>query len=363
MSHLKSHLASIPDKLAARVPALGDAYMPLRAEVVPSKIIITGGAGFIGSTLAKRLVREGADVQVIDNLWRGRLENLRLPDGTFAIDLESQFHLADLTDYSKCLELVRDADLVYHLADVVGGVHFALHHEPFVFRQNILINTNVISACVANHVPNYVYVGTACSFPKHLQMREEITALTEDQTYPAEPESSYGWSKLMGEYEAELARKSGRINVGLLRFHNVYGPGASFDPHHSQALPALIRKAILFPAEPFVVWGSGSQYRDFVYIDDVIQALVLVVQRGLNRGVIQIGSEQATTLKEAAEIIIQISGKSIDIVFDTTKPQGDRGRVAVCTRARQMLGWEPKTDLRLGLERTYEWILGQMKVE
>ncbi|NQS91967.1 MAG: NAD-dependent epimerase/dehydratase family protein, partial [Chloroflexi bacterium] len=217
-----------------------------------AKIIVTGGAGFIGSTLVKRLVEEHANVQVIDNLWRGSLENLKLEDGSFAINVDLQFHLADLTDYSKCLELIREADIVYHLADVVGGVHFVFDNESFVFRQNILINTNVLSACLANNIPDYVCVGTACSFPKDLQMGKKIAALTEDQTYPADPESSYGWSKLMGEYEAELARKSGKINIGLLRFHNVYGPGASFEPHRSQVLPSLIRKAIVFPEEPFV---------------------------------------------------------------------------------------------------------------
>lgn len=327
------------------------------------KIIVTGGAGFIGSALVKRLVSEGADVQVIDNLWRGRLENLKLTDGSFAIDLDSKFHLSDLTDYSKCLELIRNVDIVYHLADVVGGVDFVFDHESFVFRQNILINTNVLSASMANDIPNYVYVGTACSFPKHLQMGEEISALTEEQAYPAEPESSYGWSKLMGEYESEIAQESGRINVGLLRLHNVYGPGASFELSRSQVLPSLILKSILFPKEPFIVWGSGTQYRDFVYVDDVVQSLILVTKSGLNKGVIQIGSELPTTIREAAELIVQISGKSIDIEFDITKPEGDRGRIAVCTRAREILGWEARTGLKVGLERMHEWILSQIKAQ
>ena len=111
------------------------------------KILVTGGAGFIGSTLVKRLVSEGADVSVIDNLWRGSLDNLKNFDDTFAIDLKSKFHLADLVDYSKCLELIRGFDLVYHLADVVGGIQFAFDNEAFIFRQNILINSNVLAAC------------------------------------------------------------------------------------------------------------------------------------------------------------------------------------------------------------------------
>lgn len=321
-----------------------------------ARVLVTGGAGFIGSALVKRLVIEGARVQVIDNLWRGSLDNLARPDGSYVIDMDRDFHLADLTDYSACVELIRDVDFVYHLADVVGGVQFVFSNESFVFRQNILINTNVLSACVANGITNYVYVGTACSYPKHLQMAPGIVSLREDQTYPAEPESGYGWSKLMGEYEAELAMKFGKINVGLLRFHNVYGPGTSFQGDGAQVLPSLICKAIKFPDEPFIVWGSGDQYRDFIYVDDVVEALLLVSQYGMNKGLIQIGSEQATTIREATRLIIQISGKSINAIFDNSKPEGDRGRIAICDRARDILGWKTTVKLDEGLTQTYEWI-------
>ncbi len=325
------------------------------------RILVTGGVGFIGSTLVKRLVSEGADVTVIDNLWRGSIENLRNVDGSFAIDLASRFHLADLTDYSRCLELIRGFDLVYHLADVVGGVQFAFGNQAFIFRQNVLINSNVLAACTINRIPNYIFVGTACSYPKSLQMKADVVAFREEQVYPAEPESSYGWSKLMGEYEAELARETGRINVGLLRFHNVYGPGASFETSRSQVLPSLIFKAINYPGKPFIVWGNGKQYRDFIYIDDVIEALILVPERGMNRGTIQVGSEKATSIREAAETIVRISGKPIEIVYDASKPEGDHGRIAVCDKAREILGWSPKVDLETGLKKSYEWIFEQVK--
>jgi GDP-D-mannose 3',5'-epimerase len=320
------------------------------------RILVTGGAGFIGSALVKQLVRDGARVSVIDNLWRGQKENLRGSDERYVIDIERDFHDADLTDLHACRTLLRDVDLVYHLADVVSGIGFAFKEEPFIFHKNILINTNVLAACVENGIPRYVYVGTACSYPKRLQMADGVAALREDQTYPAEPESSYGWSKLMGEYEAALAQRAGRCEVGLLRLHNVYGPGASYEPARSQVIPALIRKAILHPGEPFVVWGNGNQYRDFVYIDDVIDALRLVVERGMNQGLIQIGSERPTSVRELAGMIVAISGKPIAPVFDERQPQGDRGRIAVCDRARKVLGWRCRTELREGLENTYRWI-------
>lgn len=332
-------------------------------DIKNKKILVTGGAGFIGSSLVKRLVGAGADVQVLDNLSRGKLENLQYSDGKYAINLDEKFHNVDLTDYSKCLESIREVDLVYHLADIVGGIHYVFGHEAFVFRQNILINTNVLSACVSNSIPSYIYVGTACSFPKHLQMKDGVVALSEDQTYPAQPESAYGWSKLMGEYEAELAQKSGKIQVGILRFHNVYGPMASIDPKHSQVIPSLINKAIQYPKQPFVVWGSGAQYRDFIYIDDVIEALISMPKFGLNKGVIQIGSEVATSIREVAEKIVQISQKDIRIIFDTSRPEGDRGRVAVCDRAKNILGWKASVNIDEGLRKTYQYVLKSSELD
>ncbi|MEI6258801.1 MAG: NAD-dependent epimerase/dehydratase family protein [Deltaproteobacteria bacterium] len=327
------------------------------------KIIVTGGAGFIGSALVKALVRYGADVSVIDNLWRGSLENLRLNKNEYAIDTQKKFHLADLTDYGKCLELIRDADYVYHLADVVAGVNFVFTNEVFVYRQNLLINTNTISACIVNNIQNYIYVGTACSYPKHLQMQDGIVRLLEDQTYPAEPESSYGWSKLMGEYEAEIIGKNTAMNIGLLRLHNVYGPGSVFDPERSQVLPALVRKAINYPNEKFIVWGSGQQYRDFVFVDDIVEALLLVAEKGMGKGLIQIGSEQATSIQQAAELIVKISGKQIPINYDISGPEGDRGRIADCGRAKTILGWQLKTQLEDGLINLYQWIAKQMAIQ
>jgi GDP-D-mannose 3',5'-epimerase len=324
------------------------------------KVIVTGGAGFIGSKLVKTLVSLGANVKVLDNLWRGSLENLKNKDNYYMIDIKNDFLMTDLTDYSKCLENIREADYVFHLADVVAGINFVFNNEIFTYRQNILINTNTISACIVNGIENYIYVGTACSFPKHLQMADGIAQLHEDQTYPAEPESSYGWSKLMGEYEALIVAKNKKLNVGLLRLHNVYGPGAVFDKDRSQVLPSLVRKAINYPNEDFIVWGNGEQYRDFIYVDDVIEALLLVAEKGMGRGLIQIGSEKATSIKEAAEIIVDLSGKEISIKFDPSGPQGDRGRIAICDNARNILDWSAKVELQEGISNLYSWVQNQI---
>jgi len=336
--------------------------MTTRSRVWNKKrILVTGGAGFIGSRLVNELTKWGAEVSVIDNLWRGNIDNLKDRKGAFMIDMERQFIQADLADYEACLVLIKSFDLVYHLADIVAGINYVFGHESFIFNRNVLINTNTLNACINNGIRDYIYVGTACSYPKHLQMRDGIVQLKESQTYPAEPESAYGWSKLMGEYEALLAEKEGRIRLGLLRFHNVYGPGSVYSAEMSQVIPSLIRKAINYPREPFIVFGNGSQYRDFVYIDDIIEALLLVAEKGIGRGLIQIGTEKPVTISEVAETVVTVSGKQIPIVFDESGPTGDRGRIADCALAREVLGWKPKTDFRRGIENLYGWIAEKIR--
>ena len=320
------------------------------------RVLVTGGAGFIGSTLVRALTAAGASVRVVDDLSRGRLENLLGKDGQWLVDPESDFVRVDLSRNDCCMEYVRDADVVYHLADVVGGVSYALTHEPFIFRQNILINSNVLHATIANGIRGYVYVGTACSFPQHLQRSDEPIPLVEDQTYPAWPESSYGWSKLLGEYEATLAGDSGLLDVGILRLHNVYGPGCRYDGDYAQALPSLIRKAVRYPEEDFVVWGSGNQYRDFLFVDDAVDALLRVFAYGMNQGVVQVASGRAVYIREAAEMVASLSGKALRPRFDTTRPEGDRGRIGSNDRAREVLGWEPQWSFESGLESTYAWV-------
>jgi nucleoside-diphosphate-sugar epimerase len=326
-------------------------------------IIVTGGAGFIGSSLTKLLVAQGAKVKVIDNLWRGTLENLKDNNGKYVIDIEKDFLEGDLKDYNFALKVIKEADYVFHLADIVAGINFVFGNEPFIFRENMLINSNTLHACLTNKIANYIYAGTACSYPQHLQMQDEVAVLKESDTYPAHPESAYGWSKLMGEYEAELLLGKTEMNIGLLRFHNVYGPYASYDVKRSQVIPSLIRKVINYPHEDFIIWGSGNQYRDFIYIDDVIAALLLTAEKGMNKGLIQFGSGKGVTIREVAQKIVEVSGKDIPLKFDLSAPEGDRGRVGNCQRANEILGWTPKVSIQEGLKATYQWVLSDMQLK
>jgi len=320
------------------------------------KILVTGGAGFIGGHLVENLIVDGFDVTVVDNFWRGKKENLQKNNGDFCCNIIEE----DLANPESCNRLIKGYNWVIHLADIVCGVNFALANELFVFHKNILMNTNVLNACIENNIENYVYVGTACSYPKHLQDSYEVTILKEDQTYPAEPESSYGWSKLMGEYEALLAMSEQRLNVGVLRLHNVYGERIDYLPGRSQVIPSLIYKAISYPKIEYEVWGSGQQYRDFIHVDDVIHGIRSLMEKGMNKGMIQIGSGCATSIKTLCETIIDTSGKKIVPVFCTTMPEGDRGRIADASLGKRIIGWEPRVELREGISRTYKWIEAQM---
>ncbi len=318
------------------------------------RFLVTGGAGMIGSHLVKRLARGGAVVHVIDNLWRGNLENLSA-GGLPVIDLEHEFVQADLSDESVAMKLVRGYDTVFHLADVVGGINYVFDHQLSLFTANIAIDRNVLRACITHGVPNYVYVGSACSYPREKQALRNPPPLREEDARPANPESAYGWSKLMGEYMAELAQQEGLVRVGILRLHNVYGPSAELSPGRSQVIPALIRKALRYPDEPFVVWGSGTQRRSFVFVEDAVEALLRTRTRGMCAGVVQFGTDHSVAIAEIAERVVALSGREIPIVYDRGRPEGDVDRYPCLDRAREVLDYQPRIGLDEGLRRTLEW--------
>ena len=320
------------------------------------KILVTGGAGMIGSNLVKRLVYEGYDVFVADNLWRGKKEYLLSDDkGTMVIP-NKNFHKVDLRDYKNCLKVTNKMDVVVHLADVVAGINYVFSNESSLYRSNILINTNTLHACIANKVKKYIYAGTACSYPKSKQSFINPPPFKEDDVYPAEPESGYGWSKLMGEYEAELVHNEGLIDIEILRLHNVYGSPSELDPSMSQVIPALCRKAIEQKNLELVVWGSGRQKRAFVHVDDVVDGFVKAINKTSKfNGVIQLGPNYSTSIAEIAKRIVLLSEKKILIKFDKSKPEGDVDRMANNTRAKKFLNWSPKISLDDGLKKVFGW--------
>ena len=319
--------------------------------------LVTGGAGMIGSNLVRRLADDGHRVTVVDNLWRGRVENLRGDDGRPVIDLDRDFKRRDLALPGALDDLLPGVDRVVHLADIVGGIGYVFGNQAAVFRQNLLINTHVVASVSRfPRLRGYVYPGTACSFPADKQTGVEAPPLREEDLFPAAPESAYGWSKLMGQYEAELMAQEIGIPVALPILHNVYGPPCDYSTERSQVIPALIRRAIEHPAAPFVVWGSGRQGRAFLHVDDAVDGILGCLERGLGKGPIQIGPDSCTSIAEIAETVVAISGKPITIAYDRSKTEGDQGRCADYAKAASELGWAPRTTLRDGLTRLYRWM-------
>jgi GDP-D-mannose 3', 5'-epimerase len=321
------------------------------------KVCVTGGAGMIGSRLVRALVEGGSDVSVVDNLWRGRLRYL---EGIPGFDVRESFHEVDLADSGAAptFERILDrCDAVIHLADIVAGIGYVFNNQYEIFRVNNLINTNVWRACAAARVGRVLYAGTACSFPRNLQLSLE-SVLREDQLLPAEPESAYGWSKLIGTLELGYMAEQYGGRATTLILHNVYGPNCDIDPVTSQVIPSLIRRIIeLDEGESLSVWGTGRQGRAFVHVDDVAAAFIAALQNPAAPDIIQIGPDRCTSIRELVELLRdEVVRRAFRIEYDVSKPEGDIGRCADYSLAAQALGWEPRVSLVDGLMDTYRWI-------
>lgn len=331
---------------------------------IMKSILVTGGCGMIGSNLVKRLVKDGGwDVYVVDNLWRGKVEYLNDENGNPVIDLDTHFYKKDLAIYEEAAEVVGKTDYIVHLADIVAGIDYVFKNQGELFRINNLINSNLFDCCRKagkEKIKGLIYVGTVCSFPLTRQNTLNPEPLREEELFPALPESAYGWSKLMGQLEIGYLEQETGIPCCTLMFHNVYGTPTDYG-ERSQVIPALMRKAINYPNEKMSVWGSGEQGRAFIHVNDIVEALVLALEKGWGQGYIQIGPSHCTSIKEIAEKIVEISGKDMVPEYDRTKPEGDKARCADYSKAKRVLGWEPTVSLEDGLKESYEWIEKQIK--
>jgi GDP-D-mannose 3',5'-epimerase len=310
------------------------------------KTVVTGGAGFIGSNLIRTLVGQGRRVVATDNVSRGKSSNL---DG-MPIDMVQ----VDLRNYRDALNVVEGADCVYHLAAKVGSInylHGGMKAELDALQSNLAIDTNVFRACVECGVDRIVYASSVSVYPIDRQQRLGAT-FAESDIHPINPEGGYGWAKLIGETQLDLMET---CKSGIARIFNAYGEFSDLGAT-AQVVPALIRKAIKYPEEEFIVWGDGTQTRSLLYVQDCIRALFKLEDRASFPPLkLNIGNPHTVTIRELAEKIVAISRKKMEIVFDPSKPVGPLSRIPDVTRAKIELDWEPKTSLIDGLEHTYEW--------
>jgi nucleoside-diphosphate-sugar epimerase len=316
------------------------------------RVLVTGGAGFIGSHLVKALVKKGASVKAADNLSRGTLNNL-----SGLLD-KVEFSKVDLTKETDCLETSKEIDVIFHLAASVGGIEFIKKENVVGLTPSILMNTHMLEAARRNDVQDFLFASSACVY--HEENQRNPLFLKEEDAYPAEPHTTYGWAKLLGEIQCEAYAKDYGMKTSAIRLFSIYGENENLSPKWSHVIPALIRKAILYPKEPFAVFGNGEQTRAFLYVKDAVEALLLSIEKYTKSDPINIGSDQPIKICDLAKKIINISRKNIKIVYDTSKPTGIHGYYANYQKARSLLGWRPEVSLDEGLKKTYEWANNQL---
>jgi nucleoside-diphosphate-sugar epimerase len=324
------------------------------------KVLVTGGCGFIGSHLVRRLVRLGARVSVADSLVRGSLTNLS--DGPDSVQLT----WCDLTDQKACLKVCANVDTVFHLASRVGGISYYLQRPGEVITDNVMMDALMLRAALACGVERYVYASSAHVYPIGCQLTPDAPPMREDHALPAEPHLSYGWAKLIAEKQLEYLVEEGvPIRAAILRLAGVYGENQDADLEGGSAIPVFIRRAIEYPKrKPFVILGTGQETRSYCYVEDVVDALLLAGQKLEERcilGPLNIGSEERIKIQDLAGEIVAISGKEIEVVNDLSHPTSIWAQIPDCSRASEELdGWRPKTPLRDGLTRVYRHMLSKL---
>ena len=316
-----------------------------------AKVVVTGGAGFIGSHVVSRLRSEGDDVTIVDDMSSGSTQNLE------DLGASQDCFVGDLRKYEVARDSLRGAETVFHLAAEVGSVDY-LHgseaRELATLQSNLAIDVNVFRACRENGVKSVVYASSVSVYPIDEQMGSGAPFREEDSERKVNPEGGYGWSKYIGERQLSMMRG---VGVGVARIFHAYGANIYLRQDRSQVIGSLLRKAIRHPEEEFVVWGDGTQRRCFVYIDDAIEALFRLRDHVIDGGnlTVNVGSAEETTVAELARRIIAISQKPIAEKFDTSKPTGALSREPNLERIARVLNWTPTTPFSKGLELTYEW--------
>lgn len=323
------------------------------------KVLVTGGAGFIGSNLIELLVSLDAQVCAVDNLERGKLEYL-----SNSLD-KIVFVNADLRDKNTCKKFCKSTDIVFHLAAKVGGIGYYTAKSGEVILQNMLLDSTMLEAVLEENVPRYFYASSAHVYPITLQLNPDAPLIKEEDALPANPELSYGWAKLIAEKQIEYsAKENPNFRAAVARLIGVYGKNQDINLDTGSAIPVFISRAIEFPKmQPFLIWGSGFETRSYCYIDDVIDGMLRMVEKLDGQqivGPINLGNEKRIRIEDLAKEVIKISGKEIKIEKDESKSTIIWGQTLDCSRAKILLdGWEATTPLQTGLKKSYDNILEQ----
>jgi GDP-L-fucose synthase len=310
------------------------------------KVLVTGGAGFIGSHVVERLAAAGARVSVADRFGRNARRNLA------AVWKDVRRVEGGLSGVDACRKAAKGQDVVLHLAAKVAGVGYNIGHHATMFRENMRLSMDMLEASRLAGVGRYLVVSSACVYPRDCKV-----PTPESEGFVARPEPTnegYGWSKRMAEYMGAAYRDEYGMDVVVARPYNAYGPRDHFDAEKSHVVAALIKR-VCDGEDPIVVWGNGKPSRAFLYVDDFARGLLLVAEKAKDAAPINLGSSEEVTIAELIKKIVRIAGSKARVRFDPSKPMGQPRRNCDSTLARERLGFKAAVSLDEGLKRTIEW--------
>lgn len=318
------------------------------------KVLVAGAGGFIGGALVADLRRRGAGaIRAVDSKpvaeWHQLfpdVENIRL----------------DLAKEESSRQAMRGSIThVFNLASDMGGMGF-IENNKALCMLSVLINTHLLGAARAAGVERYFFSSSACVYAADKQISPQASGLREADAYPAMPEDGYGWEKLFSERMCRHFTEDFGLETRVGRYHNVYGPLGTFEGGREKAPAAVCRKVIeaeLSGQAEIEIWGDGKQTRSFTYIDDCVRGTQLLMDSDVSEP-LNIGSAELISINDLVDLVEKIAGLRLQRHYDPTAPQGVRGRNSDNTLIKALLGWEPETPLREGMERTYAWIFNQM---
>ncbi|MGH7304031.1 MAG: GDP-L-fucose synthase family protein [Candidatus Rokuibacteriota bacterium] len=301
------------------------------------RVLVTGGSGFLGSAVVERLRAEAP--------------------ATVAVPRSRDY---DLVDGEAVTRLLRDTrpDLIIHLAAVVGGIGANQKRPAEFFYQNIMMGTQLMEQARLDGVGKFVAVGTVCSYPKHTPVPFREADLWSG--YPEETNAPYALAKKMLIVQAQAYRAQWGFNAINLLLTNLYGPRDNFDLESSHVIPALIRKCLEAEARgeaTVTCWGTGTPTREFLYVDDAAEAIIVAAERHTEVAPLNIGSGAEISMLELAEAIRKVTGFHGQLVWDSSRPDGQPRRSLDVARARRDLGFVARTSMIEGLQRTVQWYL------
>ena len=311
------------------------------------RVLVTGGASFIGAHLVDGLIERGASVRVVDDLSSGKLEDIQphLDAGRV------EFVRADLREPGVALKAVNGVSVVFHLAADHGGRGYVDLHQA-ACAGNLLLDGLVFDACYRAKVDKVVYASSGCVYPNGLQTDPEKTLyLTEGMVGPPyDADNMYGWAKLMGEMTLRAYNKDRGLSAACCRYFTVYGNRG----HENHAVIAMIARAFL-GQNPFEVWGNGQQIRNWTHVSDIVAGTILAAEEIENGTAINLGTTERTRVIEAVHEVLKYTGHKAEIKFLLDKPVGPMNRVADNSLSKRLLGWEPQVKFMDGLHRTIDW--------